>query len=69
MERTDSHFGEQLEELSKRILRGEFEEGDRVLADVAESPDEVGLEFEKMGPEPIPVELPLPTDKAVEVSG
>jgi ATP-dependent Clp protease ATP-binding subunit ClpC len=55
--------------LSKRILRGEFEEGDRVLADVTEAPDEEGLVFEENGPEPIPVELPLPTDETVEVSG
>jgi ATP-dependent Clp protease ATP-binding subunit ClpC len=55
--------------LSKRILRGEFEDGDRVLADVTEAPDGEGLVFEKKGPEPIPVELPLPTAETVEVSG
>jgi ATP-dependent Clp protease ATP-binding subunit ClpC len=55
--------------LSKRILRGELEEGDRVLADVIEAPDEEGLVFEENGPEPIPVELPLPTDETVEMSG
>jgi ATP-dependent Clp protease ATP-binding subunit ClpC len=55
--------------LSKRILRGEFEEGDRVLAGVSETLDEEGLVFEKKEPEPIAVELPLPTDKTVEVSG
>jgi ATP-dependent Clp protease ATP-binding subunit ClpC len=44
--------------LSKRILRGEFESGDHVLADVSETAnDGEGLSFEKQ--EAIPVELPI----------
>jgi len=51
--------------LSKRILRGEFEPGDHVLADVGEAEGEAkGLVFEKM--EAIPVELPLPAAPAPE---
>jgi ATP-dependent Clp protease ATP-binding subunit ClpC len=47
--------------LSKRILRGEFKAGDRVLAGVDPSPSgDGGLVFEKLE-EPIPVELPQPT--------
>jgi ATP-dependent Clp protease ATP-binding subunit ClpC len=43
--------------LSKRLLRGEFEAGDHVLADVAPAEGgEKGLVFEKL--DPIPVELP-----------
>jgi ATP-dependent Clp protease ATP-binding subunit ClpA len=45
--------------LSKRILRGDLEAGDHVLADVAE--DE-GLVFRTQ--EPIPVELPQAAEKA-----
>jgi ATP-dependent Clp protease ATP-binding subunit ClpC len=49
--------------LSRRILRGEFEAGDHVLADVGETEDGgKGLVFEKQ--EAIPVELPLPVEKA-----
>jgi ATP-dependent Clp protease ATP-binding subunit ClpC len=48
--------------LSKRILRGEFEAGDHVLADVSESEgDGKGLVFHKQ--EGIPVELPRPLEK------
>jgi ATP-dependent Clp protease ATP-binding subunit ClpC len=44
--------------LSKRILRGEFESGDHVLADVSETPERgEGLLFEKQ--EAIPVVLPV----------
>jgi ATP-dependent Clp protease ATP-binding subunit ClpC len=50
--------------LSKRILRGEFEAGDHVLADVDGGEDaREGLVFTKQ--EPIPVELP----QAVESAG
>ncbi|MGD9148233.1 MAG: AAA family ATPase [Anaerolineae bacterium] len=45
--------------LSKRILRGEFEAGDHVLADVG---DGEGLDFTRQ--EPIPVELPMPVEEA-----
>jgi ATP-dependent Clp protease ATP-binding subunit ClpC len=49
--------------LSKRILRGEFEAGDHILADVgSDSAQEKGLVFEKQGP--IPVELPLPAQSS-----
>jgi ATP-dependent Clp protease ATP-binding subunit ClpC len=48
--------------LSKRILRGEFEAGDHVLADVSEPEgDGKGLVFHKQ--EAIPVELPRPLEK------
>ena len=50
--------------LSKRVLRGEFQAGDHVLADLgAETGDERGLVFEKQAPEP--VETPAP-DEAPE---
>jgi ATP-dependent Clp protease ATP-binding subunit ClpC len=50
---------------SKRILRGEFEAGDHVLADVDQTDGEdKGLKFVKQ--EPIPVELPQPSE---EVAG
>jgi hypothetical protein len=45
--------------LSKRILRGEFEAGDHVLADVGNGE---GLDFTKQ--ESIPVELPVPVEGA-----
>jgi ATP-dependent Clp protease ATP-binding subunit ClpC len=49
--------------LSKRILRGEFEAGDHVLADVGEDEgDGWGIVFQKL--EPIPVELPVSVEKA-----
>jgi ATP-dependent Clp protease ATP-binding subunit ClpC len=52
--------------LSKRILRGEFEAGDHVLADVREPAGEgKGLVFRKQ--EPIPVELPQQVEKAEEM--
>jgi ATP-dependent Clp protease ATP-binding subunit ClpC len=46
--------------LSKRLLAGEFSEGDTVVVDVAEN-DEGKPEpvFNKRSPEPIPVELPI----------
>jgi ATP-dependent Clp protease ATP-binding subunit ClpC len=46
--------------LSKRLLAGEFNEGDTVVVDVAES-DEGKPEpaFNKRSPDPIPVELPV----------
>jgi ATP-dependent Clp protease ATP-binding subunit ClpC len=51
--------------LSKRILRGEFEVGDHVLADVEQAEGEDGgLVFEKQ--EPIPVELPKAAEKVAE---
>jgi ATP-dependent Clp protease ATP-binding subunit ClpC len=51
--------------LSKRILRGEFEAGDHVLADVAETQgDDKGLVFEKQ--EAIPVELPQRSEEVAE---
>jgi ATP-dependent Clp protease ATP-binding subunit ClpC len=55
--------------LSKRILRGEFQAGDHVLADVDETAKEEGLVFEQKEPEPIPVELPRPAEETVEVTG
>ena len=46
--------------LSKRILRGEFQPGDHILADVGPaSGEEKGLVFDKQAP--IPVELPVAT--------
>ena len=49
--------------LSKRILRGEFEAGDHVLADVGETEgDEKGLDFQTQ--EPILVELPQSVDQS-----
>jgi ATP-dependent Clp protease ATP-binding subunit ClpC len=49
--------------LSRRILRGEFQSGDHVLADAGKaSGDDKGLRFEKQGP--IPVELPHPVNEA-----
>jgi ATP-dependent Clp protease ATP-binding subunit ClpC len=51
--------------LSKRVLRGEFVAGDHVLVDVGEDHvpgDGRGLVFEKQGP--IPVELPVPVENA-----
>ncbi len=51
--------------MSKRILKGEFEAGDHVLVDVGEAKDgEPGLLFQRQ--EPIPVELPVPVEKAEE---
>ena len=48
--------------LSKRILRGEFEVGDHVLADIGQTEgEEKGLVFHKQAA--IPVELPQPVDK------
>jgi ATP-dependent Clp protease ATP-binding subunit ClpC len=58
--------------LSRRILRGEFQAGDHVLADGGQAAgaelraDDKGLTFEKQGP--IPVELPRPVEKAKEAS-
>jgi len=42
--------------LSKRILRGEFRPGDRVIADVSAEGEEKGLVFLKQ--QPVPVDLP-----------
>jgi ATP-dependent Clp protease ATP-binding subunit ClpC len=51
--------------LSRRILRGEFEAGDHVLADVGETEgDGRGLLFEKQ--QAIPVELPVSAEGTVE---
>jgi ATP-dependent Clp protease ATP-binding subunit ClpC len=51
--------------LSKAILRGEFEAGDHVLADVGQTEgDGKGLAFEKQ--KPIAVELPRPAEEVVE---
>ena len=50
--------------LSKRILRGEVEAGDQVLADVRETEDGAEeLVFDKQGP--IPVELPVAAEESV----
>jgi ATP-dependent Clp protease ATP-binding subunit ClpC len=49
--------------LSKRLLQGEFEAGDQILADVGKPDgDDKGLLFRKQAP--IPVELPVPVEKA-----
>jgi ATP-dependent Clp protease ATP-binding subunit ClpC len=51
--------------LSKRILRGEFQSGDEVLADVAENQgEEKGLVFEKQ--KPIPIELPVSPERVAK---
>jgi ATP-dependent Clp protease ATP-binding subunit ClpC len=51
--------------LSRRILRGEFQAGDHVIADVGEpTGDDKGLVFEKQGP--IAVELPRPVEETKE---
>ena len=51
--------------LSRRILRGEFESGDHVLAEVGETEgDGRGLLFEKQ--QAIPVELPVSADGTIE---
>jgi ATP-dependent Clp protease ATP-binding subunit ClpC len=53
--------------LSKRILRGEFETGDHILADVGEQEDDgTGLVFLKQ--EAIPVELPVAVEKAEDMA-
>jgi len=53
--------------LSKRVLRGEFQPGDQVLADVAETEgEEKGLVFLKQ--EPIPVDLPQPAEPAEQAT-
>jgi ATP-dependent Clp protease ATP-binding subunit ClpA len=46
--------------LSKRLLAGEFTEGDTVVVDVTKN-DEGNSEpvFKKRSPDPIPVELPV----------
>ncbi len=50
--------------LSRRILRGEFQAGDHVLADVRDSSEEgKGLDFEKQAP--IAVELPISAEDSV----
>jgi ATP-dependent Clp protease ATP-binding subunit ClpC len=50
--------------LSTRILRGEFKDGDHVLADVAQTErEEKGLVFTKQGP--VPVQLPVSADGPV----
>jgi ATP-dependent Clp protease ATP-binding subunit ClpC len=49
--------------LSKRLLQGEFEAGDHILADVGKPEgDDKGLLFQKQAP--IPVEFPVPVEKA-----
>jgi ATP-dependent Clp protease ATP-binding subunit ClpC len=53
--------------LSKRVLRGEFQAGDHVVAGLgAETGDEKGLVFEKQAPEPVetpkPAETPVPAE-------
>jgi ATP-dependent Clp protease ATP-binding subunit ClpC len=46
--------------LAKRLLAGEFQEGDTVVVDVAEGADgKPALTFTARPPEPIPVELPV----------
>jgi len=51
--------------LSKKILAGEFQAGDHVLADMGEATgDERGLLFSKQAP--IAVELPVSAEEAVE---
>jgi ATP-dependent Clp protease ATP-binding subunit ClpC len=51
--------------LSKRILQGEFEAGDHILADVGKiEGDGKKLDFQTQAP--IPVELPVPVEKAEE---
>jgi len=53
--------------LSKRILRGELQPGDQVIADLGETEgDERGLEFRRQ--EAIPVELPQSMDQASETT-
>jgi ATP-dependent Clp protease ATP-binding subunit ClpC len=50
--------------LSKRILRGEFRNGDHVVADVAQTEgEEKGLVFTKQGP--VPVQLPVSAEGTV----
>jgi ATP-dependent Clp protease ATP-binding subunit ClpC len=51
---------------SKRILRGEFQPGDQVVADVGPTQgEEKGLVFRKE--EPIPIDLPRPAEAAPDV--
>ena len=51
--------------LSKRILRGEFEAGDQVLVDIGDTEDgSRGIIFSRQ--EPIPVELPVSAEDAIE---
>jgi len=49
--------------LAKRLLAGEFHDGDTVVADVVEGEDgKPGLGFTSRHPEPIVVELPIPQE-------
>jgi ATP-dependent Clp protease ATP-binding subunit ClpC len=62
MRRTLQRFVES--SLSKRLLKGEFQPGDRVLVTVVpdeDNADQSRLEFECLPAEPIPVELPVPS--------
>ena len=49
--------------LSKRILLGEFEAGDEILADVG---DDDGLDFEKQAPDEVEQPMPVPETEQVE---
>ena len=57
-------------ELSKRLLRGEYRTGDHVVVDYdAAGPSESKLVFNLQEPEPIPVEFPVGTDHSVSNNG
>ncbi len=54
-------------ELSKRLLRGEYQTGDRIVVDyVADEEGEKKLVFRREAPQPIPVEFPAAADKEHE---
>ena len=57
-------------ELSKRLLRGEYQTGDHVRVDYdATAPGESKLVFHLQEQEPIPVEFPVGTDHSVSNNG
>ena len=57
-------------ELSKRLLRGEYQTGDHVRVDYdAAAPGESKLVFHLQEQEPIPVEFPVGTDHSVSNNG
>ena len=54
-------------ELSKRLLRGEYQTGDRIVVDyVADEDGEEKLVFRREDPQPIPVEFPTAADQEHE---
>ncbi len=54
-------------ELSKRLLRGEYQTGDRIVVDYVEDEDgEKRLVFRREDPQPIPVEFPTAADQEHE---